>query len=107
MFIAIAKGAKFTPEQVGKMIIGDGMTEQEKKILTKMLYNREVVLTWDFTKMEKVKKEVTSPQKIRTINHKAWQVLGFQIFKDLTSTIINMLQERLKMRVIEPCHGLY
>ena len=57
--------------------------------------------------MGKVKKKVASTQKIRTIEHKAWQVLGFQISKALTSTVIEMLQKRLKMGVIEPCHGFY
>lgn len=57
--------------------------------------------------MEKVKKEVASFQKIQTIERKAWQVSGFQIPKALTSIIIDILQERLKMGVIELYHGLY
>ena len=57
--------------------------------------------------MEKVRKEVAPAQKIRTIEHKAWQVPGFQIPKALTSNVIDMLQERLKMGVIEPFHGSY
>ncbi len=72
-----------------------------------MLYNREAVLAWDFTEMGKIKGEVAPEQKIRTINHKAWQVPGFQIPKALTSTVNDILQERLKMGVIEPCHGPY
>ncbi len=106
-FISIAKRARLTPERLGKMIIGEGMTAQEKEVLTEMLYNRAAVLAWGFTEMGKVKREVAPPQKIRTINHKAWQVPGFQISKALNSTVIDMLQERLKMRVIEPCHGPY
>ena len=106
-FTPIAKGARLTPEWLGKMIIGEGMTAQEKEVLTEMLYNREAVLAWDFTEMRKVKREVAPPQKIRTINHKAWQVPGFQIPKAFTSTVIEMLQERLNMGVIKPCHGPY
>ena len=83
------------------------MTSQEKDLLTEMLYNREAVLAWDFTEMGKVKKEVAPAQKIQTIEHKAWQVSGFQIPKALSSTVIDMLQERLKMGVIEPCHSPY
>lgn len=30
------------------------ITEQEKKVFTKMLYNREVVLAWDFIEIKKV-----------------------------------------------------
>lgn len=70
-----------------------------------MLFNQEAVLAWDFTEMGKVKKEVAPTQKIRNIEHKAWQVPGFQIPKALSSIVIDMLQERLKMEVIEPCHG--
>ncbi len=46
-------------------------------------------------------------QNVRTVEYKAWQVSGFQIPKALTSMIIDMLQQRLKMGVIEPCHGPY
>lgn len=72
-----------------------------------MLYNREAVLAWDFSEMGKVKKDVAPPQKIRIVGHQAWQVPGFQIPRALTSTVIDMLQERLKMGIIEPCHGPY
>ncbi len=89
------------------MTIGDGMISQEKDLLTKMFYNREVVFAWDFTETGKVKKEVALAQKIRTIEHKAQQVPGFQIPRALSSTVIDMLQERLKMGVIEPYHGPY
>lgn len=34
-FIPIAKGSRLTPEQVGKMIIGDNITKQKKKFLLK------------------------------------------------------------------------
>lgn len=46
------------------MIIKDGMTFEEKKVFTKMLYNREAVLAWDFLEMDKVKKKMASPEKI-------------------------------------------
>ncbi len=39
-FTSIAKGARLTPKWLTKMIIGDGMTSQEKDLL----YNREAVL---------------------------------------------------------------
>ncbi len=57
--------------------------------------------------MEKVKKNMAPARNIGTIEHKASQVPGFQIPKASTSTIIDMLQERLKMRVIEHCRGPY
>ena len=57
--------------------------------------------------MGKVKKEVAPAQKIRTIELKAWQVPGFHIPKALTLTVIDILQGRLRIGVIEPCHGPY
>ena len=42
-FTLIAKGAMITPEQLSKMVIGEGMTTQEKGVLTEMLYNRKAV----------------------------------------------------------------
>ena len=86
------------------MIIGDGIIEQEKKILTEILYNREVVPAWDFREIGKIKKKIAFCQKTWTVEHKAWQVPSFWIPQALISIVIDMLQERLKMRVIEPCH---
>ena len=40
----IAKEVGLIPERLGKMIIGEGMTAQEKEILIEMLYNKEAVL---------------------------------------------------------------
>lgn len=57
-FTSIAKGAKFTFELLAKMTIGENIIAQEKKDLTKILYNKEAVLVWDFTEIGKVKKEV-------------------------------------------------
>lgn len=73
------------------MIIGDSIIEQEKELLTEILYNRKAVLAWDFTDMGKIKREVSSPEKIQTIDYKPWQIPRFQIFSALTSTIIDML----------------
>lgn len=70
-FTPIAKKARFTSERLAKMIIEDNMISQEKKVLTKILYNQDVILAWDFTKMRKVKREIAPLQKIRTIEHKA------------------------------------
>lgn len=72
-----------------------------------MLYNREAVLAWGFLEIGKVKKEVSYPLKIWTVDHNACQVPGFSITKDLTFTVIDMLPEKLKIEVIELCDGPY
>lgn len=106
-FIFIAKKARLTPKQLAKIIIDDGITFQKKDLLTKMFQNREVILVQDFTKMGKVKKKIISAQKIQTIEYKAWWVPGFQIPKALSSTVIDMLQKRLNMAIIEPSYSFY
>ncbi len=53
-FTPIAKRATLTKDRLIKMIIGEGMSPKEKYTLTEMLYNREVVLAWDFTELGKV-----------------------------------------------------
>lgn len=57
--------------------------------------------------MRMVKKEVAPPQKIRTVDYKAWQFPGFRIYQALTSTLIDKIQERLRVGVIEACHRPY
>lgn len=83
------------------------MIEQKREVYIEMLYNRKVILAWNFIKIEKVKREISPSQKIRTVDPKTWQVLGFQICKSLTSTFMDMLQKRLKMGIIKLYHGSY
>ena len=54
-----------------------------------------------------VNSDVTLPQEIRTIPHKAWQIHRFAILKVFVSTVTEMLQECLRCRTFEPCHGFY
>ena len=51
--------------------------------------------------------EVALPQVIRTVKHKAWQVLGFPIPKALIPIIYKMFQERLQAGVLELCYRPY
>lgn len=43
-FTLIAKRARLIFKWLGKMIIGDGITEQEKEFFTDILYNRKTIL---------------------------------------------------------------
>lgn len=72
-----------------------------------MLFNREAAITFTFENMDRVSESVAPPQEIRTIPHKSWQAKGFQIPKALHSIAIEMLKQRLRMGVIEPCYGPY
>ena len=51
--------------------------------------------------------EVAPPQVIKTVEHKAWQVLGFSIPKALIPTVCEMLREQMQVGVFELCDGLY
>ncbi len=55
-----------------KLQIGSDITEQEKDLFLMILFNWEAVLAWDFSHLDKVKLEIAPPQKIKTIEHKAW-----------------------------------
>lgn len=55
-FISIAKRSSLISQQLAKIIISDSMTSQKIDWPTKILYNREIVLVWDFTEMSKIKK---------------------------------------------------
>ena len=60
-----------------------------------ILYNKEKVLAFDFSYYRRVYLEVALLQVIKTIKHKAWQVLGFLVPKALVLVVIEMLRERL------------
>ncbi len=92
-FSDIEEGSRLTPERAEKLRIGSDITEQEKDLFLMMLFNREVALAWDFSHLGKVKPEVAPPQKIETIEHKAWQSPGFVYLKALSLIIIRMLKE--------------
>lgn len=71
-FTFIAKKARLTPKYFDIIIIGKSMSALKKEVVTKILYNRETVLAYDFIEMRKVKKEVAPLEKIRIVDHKAW-----------------------------------
>lgn len=106
-FSGIQRGTRLTTERIEALTIGSGLTIQERDVLLEMLYNREAALAFDFSHCGKIRPDVAPPQVIRTIEHKAWQVKGFPIPKALVPTVIEMLKERLKNGVLEPCSGPY
>lgn len=55
-YILIAKRAKLILKQLAKMIIRNDTIFQKKSFFTKILYNWEAILIWNFTIMGKVKK---------------------------------------------------
>ena len=53
-----------------------------------MLYNQEKAIAFNFSHIRKVRLDVALPQIIKTIKHKAWQVLGFLIPKALYLVVV-------------------
>ena len=68
-FLKIVRGSRLISERLAKMIVGDELISRQKEVLTEMLYNREAALAWDFSEINKIIPEITSPQQIRTIPH--------------------------------------
>ena len=72
-----------------------------------MLYNREVVLAFDFTYLGRVKKEVVPLQKIRIVLYKLQQYLGFRLYLVIRKVIKGILQNRLKVDILEVSYSTY
>jgi hypothetical protein len=88
-------------------MVGNSLWPKEKEVFLEMLYNQEKAITFDFSHIRKVKLDMAPSQVIKTVEHKAWQVLGFLIPKALHLVVIRILQERLKNRVLEYCNSPY
>lgn len=101
------RGARLTPEREETLILGKDLWPEEKELLKELLLKREGALAWSWEHIGRVHDEVYSPQKIRTIEHQAWQHPGFQVPRALTPTIIGMLEDRQQKGSMEPSHGPY
>ncbi len=71
-FFKIAWEFRLTLKWAKKMICNDALTLQEKNLLLKMLFNREVTMIWDFSEMRKIKDIISFLQQIWMISHDAW-----------------------------------
>jgi hypothetical protein len=106
-FSAISREARLIFERFAEMKIEKKLLEVEKDFLTKILYNREAALAWDFTYCGRVRPEVVLPQKIKTVPYKVWQVLSFPIPRALKGKVIKMLNDRIKRGMLERSEGPY
>ena len=70
-FLNIQKGSRLTVEHATKLIVRKKLTPQERAVFLEMLYNREKALAFNFLHCGKVCPEVTLPQIIKTVEHKA------------------------------------
>ena len=84
-----------------KLIVGD-LWPRERELFKEILYNREGALAWEFSKIGRVSPEVAPPQKIQIVLHKAWQEKSFPILKALQGTVIQMLKDQIKKKLLKP-----
>jgi hypothetical protein len=63
------RDSRLTPERLKKIIVGDELIEEERKLLTVILFNREAAFAWEFSELGRIKPEITPLLKIRTIPH--------------------------------------
>jgi hypothetical protein len=103
----IARGARLSPERIERLQIGDDLLPNERELLLEILQRREEAIAWNWTEVRQISEEVAPPQRIRTVEHKAWQSPSFPIPKALNETVIEMLKDRINQGVFEPCNGPY
>jgi hypothetical protein len=106
-FSTLAKGTRLTDKRVAIMQIGTDILPQEEDLLMQLLYNREAVLSWDFSEIGKVRSAVAAPQQSRASPHTAWQAPGFPIPRALDGIVVEMLKDRISSGLLEPYHGPY
>ena len=106
-FFKIARGSRLTEKRIKKMLFEEKLIKQERNLLLEMLYRWEAALTWNFSKIEKVRKKIISSQKIKTMKHETWQTSEFFILKTLNEVIVEMLRERIDNEMLKSCHELY
>ncbi len=106
-FSELTKEARLKSERIQRMQIENELLKREKELLLEMLFNREIVLFWDFIEKDSVRSKVTSFMKIRTMFHEAWQIFEFQILKALTEIVAEMIRDRIKNDVLEFCYESY
>ena len=106
-FATTAPGSRLTEERKKTIQIGEKLRPQERELLFACLQNREMALAWDRSEMGHIRKEVTPPMKIDTVDHKPWQAPSFAVPKALKKIVDEMLLDRLRNGTLEPCHGPY
>jgi hypothetical protein len=101
------RGQRLTDRRFADLQIGEMLTDQERELLKEMLLNREAALSWTFDELGRVVDDVTPPQRIRTVEHEAWQAKGFPIPRALNDVVKEMILERLDRGTLERCHSPY
>lgn len=99
----MTRGSRLTPERIARFVVGEGIWPEEKKFLLEILFAREAALSWSFDEIGEIRPEVHPLIKIRTVEHEVWQEKSFPVPRAIKDEAIQMLRERVKNRILEPC----
>jgi hypothetical protein len=100
-------GTRLTPERRKQIQVGDVLRPAELELLFKILQNREMAIAWTFEEMGRVREEISPPVVIHTEKHEPWQAPSFPVPKALQKIVCEMIDERIKAGILEPCLGPY
>jgi len=106
-FLDMVKGTRLTKEHIDGLKIAKGVSQQEKDVLMKVLFNREAGITFDFTEKEVFKPEVEPPHIVPVIPHEAWQAASFRVPKALEGEMVDIVKKKLECGALERCCGPY
>lgn len=101
------RGTRLTAERLEKVNIGMELNTREKELFHEVLFRREGCLGWNFSDVGRIREEVSPDQRIKTVEHQAWQERGFKVPLALKPKVIAMLKERMKNGIMERCEGPY
>ena len=89
------------------MQVGDVLRQAELELLFKILQTSEMAIAWTFEEMGRVREEISPPVVIHTEKHEPWQAPSFPVPKALQKIVCEMIDERIKAGILEPCLGPY
>ena len=101
------RGQRLTKQRFEELVIGPDLTALESELLVEILYNREGALAWDWTELGRISHEVAPPQRIKTVNHQAWQAKSFPCPRNLEGAVIEIVNDKTVQKLFEPCEGPY
>jgi hypothetical protein len=101
------RGTRLTKERLRNQKFGSQLTDAEVSIFKEMLFNRETAIAFDFSEAGRFTRDICPPYKIKTIEHKAWQVKHFPVPKALEETCVRMCNDRLDRGTHERCASQY
>jgi hypothetical protein len=106
-YAAFKRGTRLTPARMATQNFGPQLREVEIALFKEIMINREAAIAFDFSESGRFSRDVCPPYKIRTVEHKAWQVKHFPIARAAEEECIEMFNARLDRGTLERCDSQY